>query len=291
VTAADCIAPKTGLTGYKIHRCRCNGCTAANRDYRSRYDRLNAYGRWQPFVDAGPARQHIQALRDARMGVARIAELAGVGYATVNRLIWGIGGRQPTKRIRPHIEAAILKVRADVDTLVDDRAIDATGTHRRAQALAVVGWSMAAQAERLGWESRNYNAVLRQGQVYVRTARAVRALYDELWDKQPDPSWTVERTRGWAASKGWVGPGAWDDDTIDDPHAEPNLGGADDADLVDEIAVHRVLNGEEITLNAAEREHAIAVGLTRGMSPTAISLALRMSGARVRELAAQLQAA
>jgi hypothetical protein len=288
---ADCVAPKTGLTGYKVHRCRCAGCTAANRDYRSRYDRLNAYGRWQPLVDAGPAREHIQSLRAARMGVARIAELAGVGYATVNRIIWAIGGRQPTKRIRLEVAEAILTVRADVDTLVDDRAIDATGTHRRIQALAVIGWSMVAQAERLGWESRNYAAILRQGQVYVRTARAVRGLYEDLWDKRPEPSWTVNRTRGWAASKGWCGPGAWDDDgSIDDPATEPNLGGPD-TDMVDEVAVHRVLNGEPLTLNTAERHHAIAVGLARGMSPSAISAALRMSGARVRELCAQLQAA
>lgn len=288
VRVAACVAPKTGLTGYKIHGCGCDGCLAANRDYNNRYDRLHAYGRWRPLVDAGPAREHIQALRDARMGVARIAELAGVGYGTVNRLMWGTGGRPPTQRIRPHIEKAILRVRVDLDLLADDRAIDATGTQRRAQALAVRGWSLVAQAERIGWEARNYASMLRQGQVYARTARAVRDLYDELWDQQPAPDWTVDRTRRWAASKGWVGPGAWDDDTIDDPAAEPNVAG-DGVPSIDVIGAQEALTNltRRVPLAPVDRHYAVHYGLQVGMPKEVIATRLRMSGQHVNTLAAR----
>ena len=40
--------------------------------------RQTAYGRWQPYVDAQPVRDHINTLRAQGMGWKRVAEVANV---------------------------------------------------------------------------------------------------------------------------------------------------------------------------------------------------------------------
>lgn len=134
------------------------------------------------------------------------------------------------------------------------RLIDATGTHRRIQALCVLGWSRQDIAEKLGIGERAVGYLLAEHTVTTRTAARVRRVYDELW-LHTGPS---ERTRTHALRQGWVSPLAWDDDTIDDPRARPHgyVAGA----VVDEVAVARAVRGERAegeTLSRAERRAAI----------------------------------
>lgn len=75
--------------------------------------------------------------------------------------------------------------------------------------------------------------------VTVATRDAVRALYDELWDAiPPAAAWrerqATSRARGLAARYGWAPPMAWDDETIDDPAAVPDLGEDERVTLIDE---------------------------------------------------------
>lgn len=104
---------------------------------------------------------------------------------------------------------------------------DATGTRRRIQALMRNGWSAARLAARLGM-SREFEAILRvRGVVKVSTAKAVAALYDELWDQQAPcleryDRASSTRARNRAVKAGWPPPAAWDDEgphCIDDPDA------------------------------------------------------------------------
>jgi hypothetical protein len=71
--------------------------------------------------------------------------------------------------------------------------------------------------------------MLRGERTLVRVARAVRALYDELWRADPREhgvdNQAYSRTRNHAAAHGWAPVGAWDDDTIDDPAAFPDWTG------------------------------------------------------------------
>lgn len=113
--------------------------------------------------------------------------------------------------------------------------IDGTGTARRLQALSAIGWPPTQLGARLGYDRRvidGWRQQRRHPLVHRATATAIADLYDELWDT-PGP---CTRTRRAAARRGWAPPMAWDDHTIDDPHATPDLGSPprgriDDADI------------------------------------------------------------
>jgi hypothetical protein len=89
---------------------------------------------------------------------------------------------------------------------------------------------MRRLGERLGISDSNIPAIVRGDRdVTVATARAVKALYDELWNKPQAGAdhrtrISANRARRSAAQKGWVPPLAWDDSTIDDPAVGPATG-------------------------------------------------------------------
>ena len=64
---------------YSHGGCRCGPCRdAASAAARHRY-RMIAYGQWQPFTDATPAREHVRSLQAQGLGWQRIAELSRRG--------------------------------------------------------------------------------------------------------------------------------------------------------------------------------------------------------------------
>jgi transcriptional regulator with XRE-family HTH domain len=216
-----------GEDGTPGKGCRCEACRRANRDYENRRSRQIHYGRWEPFVDAGRAREHVRMLGRHGIGAKRAAALAGVPSSMVSRLLYGgPGDRPPAKRIRPGTEAAILAVRPALDTLGGAVHVDAAGTRRRVQALVWCGWTQARIAAALGMLHSNFSQVMRRDRVTAATARAMRELYDELWDQPPPGQSHAEkvaasRARNYARACGWAPPLAWDEDTIDDPAASP----------------------------------------------------------------------
>lgn len=216
-------------TMYKLDRCLCAPCTdAATAAERRR--RLDAFIGAEPRrVDAGPVRDHVRALQAAGLGYRRVAALAGVSPSTVAKIINRDPSRtdgEPQRRIEPGTARRILAVQASMDTVSDGGVLDATGTLRRLHALHARGWSRRALAGQLGVEPNTLSHIERTGTSSGRLARAVRALYEELWDQAP-PSGTpsqraaVTRTLRWAAERRLPPPAAWDDDRIDDPAARP----------------------------------------------------------------------
>lgn len=260
------------ISRHKHHKCDCGPCRVAWLAYGSRVRRLKAYGQWQPYVDAGPAREHVQSLRDANIGLRRIAVLSGVGYATLYRLMQV----DEKYRIRASTEAALLKVEASLDAYADAAAVEGTGTRRRIEALAAMGWSIPVQADRLGVHRSTVSRILDGHSAEAATVRAVRALFDRLWDQTP-PATTkgqrisLGRTRAMAARRGWLPALAWDDN-IDDPAARPYrpLAGHRRS-VVDPVAVERALKGEELPLNPAEVKEVVRLGTERGMSAREIA--------------------
>ena len=214
--------------GYRVG-CRCDPCCQADREYaRTRY-RLKAYGRWQPFTDATPVREHVRRLMARGVGAARVAALAEVPHSSVGRLLYGrpAHGEPPSRRIRTPTASRLLAVRYSQAALAPGAVMDAAGTRRRLQALVAIGWSGRSLAGRLGIEPAHLSRILRgRPAVSAGTARRARALYDELWDQPPTQDTRGERisaakARAHAARQGWPPPLAWDDDDIDEVGAAP----------------------------------------------------------------------
>lgn len=216
---------------YRLDNCRCYPCAARASEYNANRERAIAYGTWQPFVDAEPVRQHVRDLQACGLGTRRIAALAGVDRKRVTALLNGRTerGTPPQTKLRPQIAAAILAVEPALDNIAPSTPVDATGTHRRVQALVTTGWSIAKIAERLGWTRANFGRLMAADQVAARTDLTVRRLYDEIWDQTP-PETThrdkiaASRARNYAHARGWFPPMAWDDDTIADPGTIPDAG-------------------------------------------------------------------
>lgn len=207
--------------------CRCIPCTRASTDAAAYARRMMAYGRWEPYVDAEPARAHVLTLTEYGLGWKRVCALSGVPTGVMSKLLYGTpGGRPPSKRVRLKTSEAIFRVEPDPALLAGGHCTDPTGTHRRLQALVALGWSQNKLAERLHLGRGNFGKMMEAPQVRMSTERMVRALYGELWETPPPnvghrDKISVSRSLRYASEHGWVPPLAWDDDEIDDPAAVP----------------------------------------------------------------------
>lgn len=232
-----------GYAKYRLDACRCYRCGFARSLYDEDRAKQITAGTWQPFVDAEPVRAHVKALMAAGIGRRRIAALAGCTDNRITELVKGKRGRMPQKRIRPALADKLLTI------CTNDHAsganVDATGTHRRIQALACCGWTLTGQAAQVGMTVSNYAALLDRPQVLRATADKVQALYGKLSMLPAPAGYGCTRVRNLAKAQGWFPPLAWDDETIDDPAACPVLvppvEGSDPG--ADEWAIQRVAAG------------------------------------------------
>ena len=259
---------------YVKDRCRCTDCTAANTAAGRAVHRAQTFGRWQPFVDAAPVRQHIRALRTAGIGVEQIAELAGISTSHVRELAAaGRDGDPRVRRVRPETAHQVLRIRVDQANRAPRSHVAATGTRRRLQALMAVGWPHDELAARLGRSSAGLRRSMLNDSITAQTAQDVSALYEQLWNLHPPQSTDDQRAaadaaRAFAAERGWLLPLAWDDiDTDPDPRHHTEDAGTDD-DL-DEIAIERALAGDGVRLQhltPAEQDEVIRRLTERGKS-------------------------
>lgn len=241
----DCTCPTVRhvhgtAIAYKRDRCRCTPCTRAARDSERRR-RLDVFtGAPSRRVPAGPVREHVIALQAQGLGYKRVAELAGVAGSTIFKIRYHDPGRAdglPQQHVARSTAERVFAVRAGLDVVTDGALLDATGTLRRLEALHARGWSRRTLAARLGVEPNGLRNIVLTGQASGRMVRAVRALYEELWDVAPPSSTPSERaaitrTLRWAREHGWVVPAAWDEETIDDPAAQPATAGDEGDDVL-----------------------------------------------------------
>lgn len=202
---------------YSIHGCRCDVCKTARSDMERKRRRTKLYGRYH-LTDAEPARKHIRALMAAGMGWKRVAEAAQVSPSSVHPILYGRGGydpRPPRKQISKTLEAKLLAVTPD---MAPGSTIESTGTARRLQALAVMGWSQHRLARMLNMEPTSLNQIIHRTRrrVLRSTAENVEAIFDAGWNREPKTENRFEqagvtRAKREAAEKGWVPAAAWDD--------------------------------------------------------------------------------
>jgi hypothetical protein len=103
----------------------------------------------------------------------------------------------------------------------DGTSVDGTGTRRRVQALAAVGWPSTILAQLLSTSQSQAMNLRTAERVRPETAARVAELYDRIWDKTP-PGGRRTYTIRQAQRRDWAPPMAWDDDRIDDPKYRPN---------------------------------------------------------------------
>jgi len=224
------LPPHGSLSRARAHHCTCPPCAHRTAEYHQHRRRMIAYGRWQPYVDAEPVRQHVNMLRSFGIGIPRIRQLSGISGGAMTKLIYGDRGRTPSRRVRTQTADRLLAVRPTLDAVLPTALVDGTGTRRRLRALVVVGWPQLELARRLGMDKKSVNEQVNavKPTTYGSTARAVCGLYDGLWNVDPatqgvDARW-IEEAKTRAKQRRWAPPAAWDDDYIDSPAAVPDLG-------------------------------------------------------------------
>lgn len=149
------------------------------------------------------------------IGTPRITELTGLPSIT----IWRIKTQKST--IFASTEAKILAIPLSPLELAKDGAyVDITGSRRRIRALQRVGYTYEFLAGELGLTNEAVREIgfdPTHSHITAGCARRVVRVFDRL-HLTPGPSRITERR---AERKGWHPPLAWDEDTIDDPAAEP----------------------------------------------------------------------
>jgi hypothetical protein len=102
--------------------------------------------------------------------------------------------------------------------------VDSTGSARRLQALAVMGYGSPFLAERLGVTDTRVRKLRQPFYPVIRTvqAQAIDALYRSL-SMTPAVGLAADMVRARAAA-GWAPALAWDEGAIDDPSAVPDYG-------------------------------------------------------------------
>lgn len=226
---------------------------AKSRANRRRRERLRSGESAWGDMDAVQA--HIRKLRGQGMGVRQIAALADISDDTLGRLVWNVR-RGKTRRIHIGTAERILAVRLDPRKLPARSPVDSTHARRLLQALVVAGWTVPLLAERYGTDRQNFLKYFYKERFAAGVCVRIFDMFEELWREGPPQvsSFSATKARRLAERHGWVGIGAWDEGTIDDPDAKPNLLG-DPESTVDAELVRRAFDGRErfASLNSAER--------------------------------------
>lgn len=225
-------------------------------------------------TDTGRARAHIQALMASHgVSIRSIGEAAGVSASTISLI-----ERGGVNSVGVKLEKAILAVRVeDIFERPNPRgSVPIIGTRRRIQALMAIGWRHQDLTPMLGFRSAN---LVHQGGHWVTRQKhdAVKDLYDRLW-KRPGPA--TAQSMGRVAKAGYAPPLAWDDDSIDDPNAVPDLGA--------EVHTHGPAKEDAIRLAdtlVENVEFLVTTGIgwaaipdRLGMKPNTIERSLQRSG-------------
>ena len=253
---------------------------AANARWQVRRRRLQKAGEWQPFVDAEPVRAHLRRIHAAGMSYPAICQRLGLPQAnSLQHLVWGRGQWGPGQQVRRETAELILNYWPTLQDFPDAARIDATGTRRRVEAMAVRGFSRAAMADRIGMCATHFKKVVGRDRVTAAVARSVAALYDEWWNADPSayglPRSSVSRALRDAQRAGYHSALAWDDDTIDDPNALPQTDAVQPVATEGENVAARWLMGESVILDRAARREVLA-HLFEWTNDTAEEIAARL---------------
>lgn len=259
------------LTCVKEYNCHRPECMERSRAYQRLRYRRRGYGTWDPFVDAEPIRQHLLNLKADGISCAQVAEVAGLYTATVSGFLYDLNASRPRKkRATREIAEKILAVTVEQCT---PHVVDATGTRRRLQALARLGWPMKTLGPRIGVNPATVNRLALQDNVYAKSAAAVADAYEDLRHQSPEDHGVIpgvaRKIRNWAANEGWRDPQWWEDyGRIDDPAFDPDaadreLNFHERAELRREEIIHLAWSGHEPEHILARLDNEVSISTVR----------------------------
>jgi hypothetical protein len=195
------------------------------------------------------------------MAYRAIEQALNLPAGAFKHLMWGTNGRPPSEKIRKETAEAVLRFWPSLGDFPDCARIDPTGTRRRAQALATLGWTHMYLAGRVGIAPSNFRRALCQERVTAWFARSVRDVYNELWMRPPQEhevsAGMAMRTVRAAQKKNWLGPLAWDDDMIDNPRAVPQTDAVQPVVTEGGNVADRWLLGEAVILGRDDRREVL----------------------------------
>lgn len=206
---------------HSRYNAECDDCREHSRLYALRRSRALARGTWDPLVEGEElerVRQHLLALMALpKVGAPQIASIAGVSYTTVYKLI-----NEQQVFLRPSTAQALLGV-DDQRALALVKHLPIAGTSRRLRAMAYDQWDAATVGGLTGY-SRISISRWRVGTRYLTINMEARNRIADLYDKiqgMADPIGPDVQTGVKSRKLGYLPAERWDDDTIDDPAAEP----------------------------------------------------------------------
>lgn len=169
-------------------------------------------------TDASRSRKHVEWLTSQGLSQAEITRMSGVADPTLRRM-------RTHDRVLKSTEKRLLAVQpfGIEKRVADESKVSAVGSARRLQALVAIGYTGRHLCRLLEVEPVTvWRITTRSKNVELYLARKIHALFDEL-HMTPGPS---VKARNRARKYGWVSSLAWDDTTIDDPEAAPDVGEA-----------------------------------------------------------------
>lgn len=261
VSSGACLTQRTGRDQLDVEPGGCASRLDINTGEHHtlrRQHRRDGSGAPPAKIDPTPYRAHLLELRSTySLSLEALASLTGLSTRTVVDLIYA---PKNSKRTWISAETAqrLRSATFDLDALPDSCRVLSIGSIRRVQALALQGHSRGSLARRAGMSLAALNASLQRPTISIALAREIRDLYAQLVET---PGSSSHATR-LAVSAGWSPSHAWDEESIEDPRAEP----VHELDVIDEVAIARVLSGIPTPLTRSEFLEAIHRGTQAGMS-------------------------
>lgn len=189
-------------------------------------------------VPLDQAQSHLRRLHyHYGMSCERLSELCSLSAGSISEIIRG--ERRNAEKAKLYQMAELYRVNAESVLAIQPEPpknrggtlVDATGTTRRVQGLAAIGFPIQWVGEQCGFSSRTFYRI-GWGQrklVYFSTAHKIRCLYEKLELEDPVAhgisSSRAKMSRTYAERNGYILPIYWDWDTIDDPQSFPDYTG------------------------------------------------------------------
>ena len=218
--------------------------------------RRHAAGGGSTLADTEPLRPILHELHE-RMSWVAVAHLCGTSsHRHVRQIAEG-----EIQRIN-HDLAARIRAAAGKTLEQGGNRINARGAVRRLRALIALGYSSAQLAEAIGYSEGPMKILVQGKRDWIRadTDRRIRDAYERLSMRLPKPqthherAW-VTRSQERARRMGWAVPLAWDDIDRDEmPRGTTHERSDDD---IDSVIVDRLLAGERVRSNRAEKVEAM----------------------------------